>query len=308
MRANQEATRNYEVLLKTIGPQLDGHSLGQSRSLESETSTLTDQEKALGSATFISLAKRSNLVKELPSSEVVQPATEEERVESTIRACIATIEDALLNFEQQQGTVSKAHAHIDLHLEVQKEKSDPSEDAGIGVHIEVQKDMSNPPEYAQGLPNHWKVMSMIQKKEQLSPKVAPVIPSFQKGHSSEAVPATLEEGYDPHVPNSKSNTSEYNHRTAALQAEIDATVGVLRDNIHHVVSRGEKMDSSDSLQDRTNNLAVSAQGFRRGANRVRSGTPWFIKAWNSLPSTEDAVNSIQNVLPSPAATMASVRQ
>ncbi|KAG8221506.1 synaptobrevin [Butyriboletus roseoflavus] len=40
----------------------------------------------------------------------------------------------------------------------------------------------------------------------------------------------------------------------------------MRENITKVAERGERLDS---LQDKTDNLAVSAQGFRRGANRVR---------------------------------------
>ena len=51
-----------------------------------------------------------------------------------------------------------------------------------------------------------------------------------------------------------------------LPQQIDDTVGVMRENINKVSQRGERLDS---LQDKTDNLAVSAQGFRRGANRVR---------------------------------------
>lgn len=36
-------------------------------------------------------------------------------------------------------------------------------------------------------------------------------------------------------------------------------------------NRGERLDT---LQDKTDNLAVSAQGFRRGANRVRKQMWW----------------------------------
>jgi vesicle-associated membrane protein 4 len=50
------------------------------------------------------------------------------------------------------------------------------------------------------------------------------------------------------------------------EQEIDSTVGIMRDNINKVSERGERLDS---LQDKTDNLATSAQGFRRGANRVR---------------------------------------
>ncbi|KAF1991370.1 synaptobrevin [Aulographum hederae CBS 113979] len=80
--------------------------------------------------------------------------------------------------------------------------------------------------------------------------------------------------YDPYIPSGGANNaggSQGNNRTAALQAEIDSTVGIMRDNINKVSERGERLDS---LQDKTDNLAVSAQGFRRGANRVRKQMWW----------------------------------
>ncbi|KAI9846058.1 MAG: SNAP receptor, synaptobrevin [Thelocarpon superellum] len=77
--------------------------------------------------------------------------------------------------------------------------------------------------------------------------------------------------YDPYIPQdhgagASAAQNGGNQRTAALQAQIDDTVGVMRENINKVSQRGERLDS---LQDKTDNLAVSAQGFRRGANRVR---------------------------------------
>ncbi|KIN01546.1 hypothetical protein OIDMADRAFT_54660 [Oidiodendron maius Zn] len=85
--------------------------------------------------------------------------------------------------------------------------------------------------------------------------------------------------YDPYIPSQNSAggggtasaAAPGNQRTAALQAQIDDTVGVMRENINKVSQRGERLDS---LQDKTDNLAVSAQGFRRGANRVRK-TMWL---------------------------------
>ena len=56
-----------------------------------------------------------------------------------------------------------------------------------------------------------------------------------------------------------------------MHQEIDSTVGIMRDNINKVSERGARLDS---LQDKTDNLAVSAQGFRRGANRVRKQMWW----------------------------------
>ncbi|MBW0466933.1 hypothetical protein O181_006648 [Austropuccinia psidii MF-1] len=82
--------------------------------------------------------------------------------------------------------------------------------------------------------------------------------------------------YDPYIPggpqpagNAKGSVG--NPKTQAIQAQIDDTVGIMRDNITKVAERGERLDA---LQDKTDNLAVSAQGFRRGANRVRKQMWW----------------------------------
>ena len=56
-----------------------------------------------------------------------------------------------------------------------------------------------------------------------------------------------------------------------LQQEIGRAVGQMQQNLTKVSERGERLDS---LQDKTDNLATSAQGFRRGANRVRKQMWW----------------------------------
>ncbi|CAI4052320.1 hypothetical protein SKDZ_15G4610 [Saccharomyces kudriavzevii ZP591] len=80
--------------------------------------------------------------------------------------------------------------------------------------------------------------------------------------------------YDPYVPpeeaNSTSNPNSQN-KTAALRQEIDDTVGIMRDNINKVAERGERLTS---IEDKADNLAISAQGFKRGANRVRKQMWW----------------------------------
>jgi len=79
--------------------------------------------------------------------------------------------------------------------------------------------------------------------------------------------------YDPYIPAESATKSAGagSSRTAQIQAQIDETVGVMRDNINRVNERGENLDA---LQDKTDNLAVSAQGFRRGANQVRKRMWW----------------------------------
>lgn len=52
---------------------------------------------------------------------------------------------------------------------------------------------------------------------------------------------------------------------------MQSTINTMRNNINMANERGERIDN---LQDKTDNLAVSAQGFRRGANRVRKQMWW----------------------------------
>ncbi|EJT99606.1 synaptobrevin [Dacryopinax primogenitus] len=87
------------------------------------------------------------------------------------------------------------------------------------------------------------------------------------------------EPYDPYVPRNGSSSGAPapgaggagNSKTAAIQQQIDDTVGIMRENITKVAERGERIDV---LRDKTDNLAMSAQGFRRGANRVRKNMWW----------------------------------
>lgn len=52
---------------------------------------------------------------------------------------------------------------------------------------------------------------------------------------------------------------------------MQTTINTMRSNINVANERGERIDN---LQDKTDNLATSAQGFRRGANRVRKQMWW----------------------------------
>jgi len=80
-----------------------------------------------------------------------------------------------------------------------------------------------------------------------------------------------EQPYDPYIPTNSPAGGPSNQRTAAIQAQIDDTVGIMRDNLNKVADRGATLND---LQDKTDNLAQSAQGFRRGANRVRKAMWW----------------------------------
>jgi hypothetical protein len=100
---------------------------------------------------------------------------------------------------------------------------------------------------------------------------------------------------DPYIPADGSNTDPGqiggNQRTAALQAQIDDVVGVMRENINKVTLRGEKLDA---LQDKTDHLSSSSQAFKRGPNRLGKQQGWLStlnRAWQNLPSAKDVAAS-----------------
>jgi len=78
--------------------------------------------------------------------------------------------------------------------------------------------------------------------------------------------------YDPYKPKrTAEGEGEASDTRHELQRQIDSTVAQMQDNLHKASQRGDRLDA---LQDKTDNLATSAQGFRRGANRVRKQMWW----------------------------------
>jgi hypothetical protein len=86
------------------------------------------------------------------------------------------------------------------------------------------------------------------------------------------------------------------HAATAEQDQINDVVRVMRENIEKVSQRGERLDE---LQDKTDNLGISAQGFRRSAYRARKQQGWLStlgNAWNNLPSPRAALASADEFL------------
>ena len=76
--------------------------------------------------------------------------------------------------------------------------------------------------------------------------------------------------YDPYIPGQQASgpsQGQGNAKTAQIQAQIDETVGVMRDNINKVNERGENLNS---LQDKTGKLTCfSVIRVRLGSSRAR---------------------------------------
>ncbi|KAK4149292.1 putative synaptobrevin [Chaetomidium leptoderma] len=86
------------------------------------------------------------------------------------------------------------------------------------------------------------------------------------------------EPYDPYIPNGAQGApgapnarTPGDARVAVIQAEVDGAMGKMRENVTNLAQRG---DDLGSLQDKTEDLAGSAQKFNRGANKVRQRMRW----------------------------------
>lgn len=275
LRANQEATRNYEVLLKTIGPEADGRDKqAQSRSLESEASTLRDANASSSETPFISLTKLSTLDRISISSGVTKDlSAQESEIESTIKACITEIENALVRFEQ-------------THIAVQGQSM-------TTVQIEVQKNNISADREAQNLSNPWKFISIAPKQELALPwaphRSSPGTSAF------DAPPVSLRVPDGSSISTDIAGNPSKDPRTAAQEVQVEVIASIIREKKKKAMELRERLDSQ--------NLAVSAESFRRGANRRRALRPWYAAAWDSLPSTGDIVSPIRESIPSPATTV-----
>ncbi|KAL9627361.1 MAG: hypothetical protein Q9204_006621, partial [Flavoplaca sp. TL-2023a] len=94
--------------------------------------------------------------------------------------------------------------------------------------------------------------------------------------------ANNEQPYDPYIPSGRGTpgpNAQYDgaDRTAALQAQIDDTVNVMRQNIQRTEERGGRLDNVEA---QTEGLKNSAERFKRGANRVRKDFWWKnVRMW-----------------------------
>ncbi|KAG8785174.1 von Willebrand factor A domain-containing protein 5A, partial [Serendipita sp. 398] len=86
---------------------------------------------------------------------------------------------------------------------------------------------------------------------------------------------------------------------SSVDSEISSTVELMRANIDQMALRGERLDS---LEDRSSNLAVSAQSFRKGAARSKGGIGgWFGSFGASLGRSPTSAESSSASLRAPAA-------
>lgn len=78
------------------------------------------------------------------------------------------------------------------------------------------------------------------------------------------------EPYDPYVPRGGPSAGDPsrpagNAKTAAIQAQIDSTVDIMRDNITKVAERGERLDV---LQDKTGEFSALLSESLRPTNSL----------------------------------------
>ncbi|KAL8802383.1 MAG: hypothetical protein Q9182_003873 [Xanthomendoza sp. 2 TL-2023] len=89
--------------------------------------------------------------------------------------------------------------------------------------------------------------------------------------------ANNEQPYDPYIPSGRgtpgpnTNHEGGNDRTAALKAQIDDTVNVMRQNIQRTEQRG---DNIGHMNEQTLKMAEQSREFKRGSNRLRKQFWW----------------------------------
>lgn len=92
--------------------------------------------------------------------------------------------------------------------------------------------------------------------------------------------ANRDDQYDPYIPAGGAPARGQQggaRRPEDIQSELDAATAAMQSNVNKLSERGENLDV---LQNKTDNLKDHADGFRRGANRVRKDMRWKnIKMW-----------------------------
>jgi len=99
------------------------------------------------------------------------------------------------------------------------------------------------------------------------PVSAPIVGVPQPGPAS-----TGQNGYLAPTDGPSENGWRPSRRSvSAAQAELDEAVAVMQGNIQALAGRGERLET---LESRTESLAVAARSFRKSANKVRQDMWW----------------------------------
>lgn len=87
------------------------------------------------------------------------------------------------------------------------------------------------------------------------------------------LPSAMNPVYEPLMEHQEDKMERVEKRQplTPLEKEIQGAVNQMQQNIHAVGQRGERLDT---LQSKTDHLSDQANGFRRGANRVRKQMWW----------------------------------
>ncbi|KIW98576.1 uncharacterized protein Z519_00237 [Cladophialophora bantiana CBS 173.52] len=267
LRANEETTRKYQHLLKTIGPQDKTVVLEHTQSTNSGASA---PEASSADSPFTGLSKSTVSNQDVAVSSPQHIFLPHPEFESSIRGCLKHIERALLQFEQSSSVASHSQR--------------------VGVHIELEKEFSDS-RHAPGRPNPWAVLSIVRKEQRSWPEQNDT-PFHVESNTSDDLDmyASVAAGALESI-NIEDEALTVVHRVQdqhRAQAQIidPVTVAEMRER----ASRGAvTLGASES---KTEPLDASAAGFRNKSTRK----PWYSSVWESLPSPTAAIDSIQQTV------------
>lgn len=272
--ANQKATRNYETLLKNIGPssELAGGDEDKSR----QPFDLESQAGAAASARAL-ISEASN-----PESEL----------EWTIRDSVKRIERTLLQYERS-GPRSISTPRMTVQIDLEKEFR-RSRGPSPWVVLSIARTDQN----RERLPTY---------NESWIPSEREMFGSLAAGaFESLAIDEDEEEQYRSRSRSRSRSRVRFqqanapyddyryaapgpSRRSEALQAEIDEKRRLISDSLEEMSRRGERIDSVSYDSDP---LASGAVQFKKGA-RTKTWYSSVTSVWDSLPSPQTAMNQIQ---------------
>jgi hypothetical protein len=259
VQANREATRNFQTLLRTIGSGENEKSMEMPPMQQDINPTIQTASSSQNQPRSLDEPSMSPLSPEQgppPAYITTMASTMSALPQITLNSPKSAAAEIVLAAESTAACLKRIGKALN-----QFDRSGPASMHPTRVSIELLQDLESAP----GKVPPWTVLSIIEQKRAPAP--------------------IREEPYDPYIHPSG--------RTAVLQAQIDDTVGAMRENINKVAQRGERLDS---LQGMTGNLDSSNQAFRKGATRVRAQQSWLGtlgRAWDYVPSPSAVVSSVQ---------------
>ncbi|OAP62305.1 hypothetical protein AYL99_04508 [Fonsecaea erecta] len=270
LRANEEATKNYQHLLKTIGAEEDDAVVrGQAPTEHSDperVQTATDQEMpSSAGGPFLALARHTPSDEKVAgSSSEALPPQESEILELTMRKCLKHIESALLQFERPDYVASHG--------------------SRVRVNIKLEKEI-NDSRHTPRVLTPWVVLSIVGENHSWPEHDTPSNLGSDDLDMYASVAAVAIESIGVEDFLTSEQRRPFRHRN---EIRVKDPVLLSPSRFNRVSHRAETLPA---FENETETLGSSA-----GGQRWSSRKPWYSSVLESLPSPAAAMGTIQETV------------